>query len=883
MSWRTIAGMIIWAGLAARVAPGAATSTPLVTFEGDVRPILKAHCFQCHGEDGTKKGELDLRLTRLMVKGGKSGAAVVPGDVSGSLLCKKVSAGEMPKGKGKLSDKEIATIAAWVAGGARTVRPEPQEVPAVWITESERNFWSFRPIGNPEAPKVGGISGAGNAIDAFLLEKLAEKGLGFSKEADRATLIRRAYFDLVGLPPPPSEVKRFEEDRSEDAYEKLIDRLLASPQYGERWGRYWLDVAGYAESDGYNETDRPRAFAWKYRDYVIRSYNADKPFDEFIREQLAGDEMVRRPYVDLSQEDQEKLIATGFLRMAPDGTGSANANPKLAQNEAVAGVIKTVSTSLLGLTVGCAQCHDHRYDPIPQIDYYRLRAVFDPAFDMEHWRTPSQRLISVLPPDKRKLASEIEAKAAAEERKIAEKERAALEKVFERELAKVPEEQREAVRAARNTPMGKRTAEQVALLRVYPSADVFRQLDLYDPPTYKALQKEREAVAQIRATKPAEDAIDVLTEVPGQVPVSRLYYRGDVEQPGQTVTPGELTVLASWRKVEIPEKNDYLPTTGRRLAYARSLTDGTHPLVARVIVNQVWLHHFGAGIVATPGDFGALGEKPTHPELLDYLAREFMSGGWKLKRLHKAIMMSAAYRQASARRPELEAVDPENRLLGRFNLRRLDAEAVRDSILAASGSLNERLFGASTPVGEDRDGKIIVGKQKRNVNGEAVGVDAVNADAFRRSIYIQVRRSQPLAMLEAFDMPVMNPNCDIRRASTVAPQSLLLMNDRFVLDQSEAMARMLMRDEPDDVVGQVREGWELMFGREAGGAEVGAALDFLAGQTRELRERASAKVVAPAAKGKNAEAAPPVVEPEVRALASWCQALMSSNRFLYVE
>jgi cytochrome c553 len=883
MSWRTIAGLFIWAGVAAQIASAAAFTSSSITFEADIRPIFKAHCFPCHGEDGTKKANLDLRLRHFVVTGGKSGPAIIPGNPADSLLRKKITAGEMPKGKSKLSDREIATITSWIDAGAKTIRPEPDQVPAVWITESERAFWSFQPIRNPDVPKVSNQSQARNPIDNFLLEKLSAKGLGFSKEADRTTLIRRAYFDLIGLPPPPSEVKQFETDPSPNAYEKLIDRLLASPRYGERWGRYWLDVAGYAESDGYNETDRPRPFAWKYRDYVIRCYNADKPFDQFIREQLAGDEMVRRPYTDLSDEDQEKLIATGFLRMAPDGTGSSNPNAKLAQNEAVAGVIRTVSTSLLGLTVGCAQCHDHRYDPIPQLDYYRLRAIFDPAFEMDHWRMPAQRLISVLPPEKRKLADEFEAKAAVEERKIAAKERDALEKVFERELAKVPEEQREAVRAARNTPMAKRTPEQVALLRVYPSADVFRQLDIYDPPTYKALQKEREAVAQIRAAKPPEDAIDARTEIPGQVPVSHLYFRGDVEQPRQAVSPGELTVLNSWRHVEIPEKDPYLQTSGRRLAYARSLTDGTHPLVARVLVNQIWLHHFGSGIVATPGDFGTLGEKPTYAELLDYLAHDFMKSGWTLKRVHKLIMTSAAYRQASSHRPELDAVDPENHLLGRFNLRRLDAEAVRDSILAASGSLNDRLFGASTPVGEDRDGKIIVGKQKRNVNGEAVGVDAVNADAFRRSIYIQVRRSQPLAMLEAFDMPLMNPNCDLRRASTVAPQSLLLMNDRFVLGQSEAMAKRLTHDAPDDPVAQIREGWALIFGADANGAEVGAALDFMAEQTRDLKQRAQAPTPAPAPKSKNPEPPQPPVDPEVRALASWCQALLSSNRFLYVE
>jgi hypothetical protein len=836
---------------------------PTVTFESDVRPILKTHCFPCHGEDGVHKANLDLRLAWLATKGGKSGPAIVAGDPAASLICTKIEQGEMPKGKPKLAEAEIRTIVAWIEQGARTAHPEPKEVPAFYITEAERAFWSFQPIARPGVLPAPPAAHVRNAIDAFVWQKLDEKGLGFSPEASRAVLIRRAYFDLLGLPPPPEEVERFVRDDSCDAYERLIDRLLDSPHYGERWGRYWLDVAGYAESDGYNEIDKPRPFAWKYRDYVIRSFNADKPCDQFITEQLAGDEMVKPPYEDLTPADQDRLIATGFLRMGPDGTDSGDANPKLAQNEAVSGAMRIVSTSLLGLTVGCAQCHDHRYDPIPQLDYYRFRAIFDPAFDMTHWRPPSQRLISVQRPEQRKIAQEIEAKAAVADQRIAAEEKAGLERIFEREIAKVPEDQQEDVRAAHDTPRDRRTPAQIALLRVYPSADVFRQLDLYDPPAGKQLQKERAEVAKLRATKPPEEAIACVTEVAGQAPVSRLFYRGDVEQPRQEVKPGELTVLALNRATaDIPLKDPALSTTGRRLAYARMLTDGSHPLVARVLVNRIWQHHFGNGIVATPGDFGMLGARPTHPQLLDWLASDFVDHGWKFKGLHKLIMTSTVYRQSSLRRAELDAVDPENRLLGRFNLQRLDAESIRDSILVASGSLNDRLFGASVPLGEDRDGQVVVGRQKRNVNGEAIGVDAAGDDMFRRSIYIQVRRSKPLAMLETFDLPQMNPNCDLRRASTVSPQALMLMNGNFVTEQSLAMARRLENDLPGDRVGQIRTVWRFLFGVEPRGDEIERALDFLAEQTVDLRTQP---------------------DPNAAALASWCQALMSSNRFLYVE
>jgi cytochrome c553 len=849
------------------------------TFESDVRPILRAHCFQCHGEDGAHKGQLDLRLAWLAIKGGKSGAAIVPGKPQASLLCTKITQGEMPKGKQRLSDREIRTITEWIEQGANTARPEPREVPAVYITEAERAFWSFQPILLPQVPEAPRSARIRTPLDAFVWQKLSEKGLSFSPEAERAVLVRRAYVNLLGLIPPPEEVDRFVHDDSRDAYERLIDRLLDSPHYGERWGRFWLDAAGYAESAGYNESDKPRPFAWKYRDYVIRSFNEDKPLDRFIREQLAGDEMVKRPFDDLSPSDQEKLIATGFLRMAPDGTDTGDANPKLAQNEAVAGVLKIVGSSLLGLTIGCAQCHDHRYDPIPQIDYYRFRAIFDPAFDMDHWRPPSQRLISVQPPDQRKIAREIEARAAVEDRRIAAEQQAALENVFEREILKVPEEQQEDVRAAHDTPRELRTRSQIALLRIYPSADVFRQLDLYDPPAYKQIQAERAEVAKLRATKPPEDAIEATTEVPGQVPKSRLFFRGDVEQPRQEVHPGELTVLVTNRPTaDIPPKDSDLPTTGRRLAYARMLTDGTHPLVARVLVNRVWQHHFGAGIVATPGDFGSLGERPAHPELLDWLASDFTSHGWKLKRLHKLIMTSTVYRQSSLRRPELDAVDPENRLLGRFNLLRLDAEAVRDSVLAASGNLNDRMHGASVPVGEDRDGQVVVGRQKRNVNGEAIGVEAAGDDLFRRSIYIQVRRSKPLAMLETFDLPVMNPNCDLRRMSTVSPQALMLMNGSFLAEQSLAMAHRLQDEKPGDLPSQVRRGWSLLFGTQPRGEEVEQSLDFLSEQAADLQSRQP-----PAAKPGEKKPIVTLPDSQTLALASWCQALMSANRFLYVE
>lgn len=867
---------------------GAVVPAPAPTFEKDVRPILKAHCFHCHGEDRTKGG-LDVRLVSLLLDGGGTGPAIVPGKPADSLLLDLVRKGEMPKSGKHLTAQEIATIERWIAAGAKTARPEPKDPSDAWITEEDRANWAFQPVtAPPPVPDVPAEAHARNPIDAFLFQKLHEKHLTFSPEADRRTLIRRLSFDLTGLPPSPTELQTALDDPSPDWYERLVDRLLASPHYAEHWARHWLDVAGYAESDGATDADTARPYAYKYRDYVIRSLEADKPWDQFIQEQLAGDELVtaKYPFHDLSPQDADRLIATGFLRMAPDGTQTDNT--KAARNQAVAETIKVVSTSLLGLTVGCAQCHDHRYDPVRQLDYYRLRAVFDPAFDVDHWRVPGARLISLYTADQRTQAADIEARAKRIDNEVNQKVKAALELTFVRELAKIPEDKRDAIRAIRNTPKAKRTADQKKRILEYPSADVQGNLDLYDPKLNTALTKERAAATALRATKPVEDFIEATFELPGQPPaVSHLLYRGDVDQPRQVVQPGELGICATHRPTA-----DLSPTTrpissGRRLAYAKLLTDGQHPLVARVLVNRFWMLHFGRGIVATPGDFGALGERPTHPELLDYLAYDFTSHGWQLKRLHKLIVTSTAYRQTSVHNRAHDQIDPDNKLLGRMNLRRLEAETIRDALLAASGKLNDKRFGPSVPVGEDHDGQVIVGKQKRNTNLEAVGVDDVGDEAFRRSLYIQVRRKTPLAMLETFDFPQMLPSCDVRRCSTVAPQALTFMNDAFILQQSQELARRVRAAHPGDAEAQVREAFGLLFAAPASDAEVKESLTYLMDQERDLKE--TLKPVAAQPPKKGAAPKPPTTreveatDPTFQALASFCQALMGTNRFVYID
>ncbi|HRQ88608.1 MAG TPA: PSD1 and planctomycete cytochrome C domain-containing protein, partial [Bacteroidia bacterium] len=627
--------------------PTAVWAVESPVFEKDVRPILKANCFHCHGEDGETKGGLDVRLARFLAKGGDSGPAIVAGKPAESHLLEVLKSGEMPKEKPPLSDADIATIEQWLLAGAPTARPEPETLGAEPLfTEEERAWWSVQPIARPEVPAKADPRER-NAIDAFVRAKLEEKGLTFSDEADAATLRRRLSFDLVGLPPGAGNESRDtgHGTLADAEWAALVDQYLASPAYGERWGRHWLDVAGYADSDGFNERDTERAHAWRYRDYVISALNADKPFDEFVREQLAGDEIAAKLGLNAdSPGDGEKkryaelIAATGFLRMAPDGT--ATENTLLARNATITDTLKIVANSLYGMTIQCAECHDHRYDPISQADFYELRAIFEPGFDPANWRQPARRLVSLQTKEQKAEAAAVEAEAKKIDDARLAKQEEFITEVLEKELAKSDEAVREPLRTAFRTVAKDRTPEQVALLKQHPTVEKLTagSLYLYDT-TYKTkhadtLKAMADEAAEVRKKKPKEDFIHAFAELPakpGAIPATRLFHRGNPESPKEVVKPSDLSVLSGWRKTELPEKLDGLPTTGRRLAFGEMLTDGQHPLLARVIVNRVWMHHFGTGLVKTPTDFGHLGETPSHPELLDWLASEFMAKGWSLK------------------------------------------------------------------------------------------------------------------------------------------------------------------------------------------------------------------------------------------------------------
>ena len=869
---------LVTAGLFGCAAPLAADATVVQTpvYETQVRPILKTHCTHCHGEEAKPGGGVDLRLRRFLDGHTKDGAPLlVPGEPAASEIVRVIREGEMPKKGKKISPDELAVLENWIRAGAKSSEVEPESLPpGPFITEQDRKFWAYQPVQAHAAPHFSDTPNLG-ALDAFVREKLQKQGLAFAPEASRPELLRRLSLDLTGLPPSPEEIAAFVADPKPEAFADQVDRLLASKAYGERWARHWLDIAGYSDSNGYADADSLRPHAWRFRDYVIRSLNADKPWDRFIQEQLAGDELVGVSHGKLAEAVQtpekfDALAATGFLRQAPDGSGDAVPDANLAKNQNIADTVRIVSTSLLGLTVACAQCHDHRYDPITQVDYYRFRAIFEPALDWRKWRTPSQRLVSLYTPQDKEKAAEIEKQAVAIDAEAKRMERAFLDGIFEKKILDLPEADREPYRAARATEKAARKPEQDALLKKYPSALTLFNLNLYDAKADKQVLEKRAEATKLRATKPTEGMLTVLTEVAGDVPKSQLHHRGDHEQLKEEVTPGELSVLSG---PELQKPDPALTTTGRRLAYAKWLTSGKHPLVARVLMNRVWLHHFGRGIVSSAGDFGRLGELPTHPELLDYLAAKFVSSGWSLKAMHREMVLSQTYRQ-SAHSEASVAKDPDNQWYGRYRIRRLDAETVRDAMLTTTGVLNREMFGPPVTAGRTPEGRIVAGVEQLNVNGDVVKVDTTAPAVNRRSVYLQMRRKMPMTMLDTFDLPIMDPNCESRTASTVAPQALFLLNDDFVVQNGRALADRVRKEKPGNAREQVRRAWLLTQGRAPLPAEEDRFLMMLSEQAEHLRDYAEKH---PLPKDS------PAPDTQREAFGSLCQALLSSNRFLYLE
>ena len=841
-----------------------------VSFEKDVRPILKAHCFHCHGEEEELGGGLDLRLKRLMLTGGESGPAIVAGQPDGSLLVDYLTSGLMPPEDVAVrpTEDEITTIVNWIASGAAVEGPEPATIDrGFYITNQERQFWSFKPVVRPSLPRVKDPTRAANEIDLFLLEKLESAELSFSDQASKEVLVRRAYLDLTGLPPTPSQVEHFMLDSQPDAYVRLIDDLLSSPRYGERWGRHWLDAAGYADSEGQTDSDAERPWAFFYRDYVVSSFNQGKPYDQFIREQIAGDELVGADRSNLSPEQVEQLTGTGFLRMVSDGTG-AGAGSDEGRNAVVSETVKMVSSSLTGLTVGCAQCHNHRYDPISQKDYYRIRAIFEPALNWKSWVTPQNRKVSLYTSADREAKAKAEEEIKSIEAERVKKQQAYIDATFEKEIAKLPEDVQQSVREAHTAAGKDRTDEQKALIKKYPSTVVTPgNLYLFDRAASDDLKTYTEKQTKLREALKPEEFLRVLTEPAGEPPVTYVFSRGNFDSPLDAVEPGELSVISGLASMEIPHNAEQVNTTGRRTAFAALLTSGNHPLVSRVMVNRVWAHHFGTGIVDTPGDFGFLGGRPTHPELLDWLADEFVQSGWDIKQLHRIIMTSTAYQQTSNRNAQGNQIDRQKRLLWSMPVRRLESEAVRDGILAVSGMLDEQMAGVPVPVMADITGQWVIGKENLNAGRPGPVID-MKGQQYRRSLYIQVRRSRPLAVLEPFDLPELAPNCTKRPSSTVPTQSLELLNSDFVTAQSRFFAVKLTK-QSQDIEHQVSQAWRTAFGKEITDEEKEEAISFVTEMQEVLTKEYESRQLND--------------DPIIDAVAVFCQALLSSNQFLYIE
>lgn len=757
-------------------------------FESDIRPILREYCLDCHGATEMPDGGLDLRLVRFMEKGGDSGPALDRNAPESSLLWERIANDEMPPGEGKVSPEKKERIRKWLQLGAPTRRPEPNEIGyGIPLTEEEKSFWAYKPLADTQLSSIDGLHRARTPIDALVRERMPI-GLDLQNDAPKSSLVRRLYLDLLGTPPSADVWQRWMQCEDVDWYEQLVDELLADPLHGERWGRHWLDAVGYADSDGATTADSERAWAWRYRDYVIQSLNQDKPFDQFMKEQLAGDELAGPRVGDWTESQKECLIATGFLRMAADGTGSGD-NTTEGRNKTISDTIQILGSTLLSSSLHCAQCHDHRYDQISQQDYFALRAVLEPALDWKSWKTPSERLISLQSEADKLRSQEIEAEAAKMLEEKNKKQLEFMKEALEKELAKFPEGDRGLLRTAYETPSDKRTEEQKALLLKNPSVNITPGvLYQYLPAATEELKKMDAKVAEIRAKKPAEEFVHALVEPPNHLPKTQLFHRGDPNQPTREVKPGKLSVLVSSDAApSLPEDDTALPTSGRRLAFARWLTDreDPNPLFLRSMVNRVWLHHFGRGIVETPGDFGRLGAAPTHPEVLDALARVWLDRSWSLKGLHREILSSSVYRQSSAKHATGDALDPDNRSYWRKPLIRLEAEAIRDSMLALSGTLNTTPFGRPIPLQEDETGQV-----------------RIDPAQTRRSIYAKQRRTQPIAMLQSFDAPVMGINCEARPASTVPTQSLMLINGEFAIEQANKIATratVLAKQSPEQI------------------------------------------------------------------------------------
>ena len=744
-------------------------------FEMHVRPLLAQHCLECHSAE-SQKGMLRLDSRAAMLKGGESeDAAIVPGKPEESQLISalRYESFEMPP-KGKLPEKDIAVLVKWIELGA----PWPGDDNSLivrhdsdHITDEDRKWWAIQPVRNPDIPTKAGAGWAQNSIDHFIARKLDEVGLEPSPTAGRRELVRRAYFDLHGLPPSPEQIAAFVNDDRPDAWPRLIQQLLDSPRYGERWAQHWLDLVRYAESDGYNQ-DAYRPTVWRYRDYVIKSFNDDKPYDQFVREQLAGDE--------IAPDDPETLIATAYLRHP---VYEYNLRDVRGQWEVIlTDMTDNAGEVFLGLSMGCARCHNHKFDPILQRDYYRLRAFFTPV----HWRED----LKLATPEQKQAFDEQQAKWETATAEI----RARIDALTAPGIARHVEKWRrsfpEDLQAMTLKPEDQRDAQERQLAGLCERQLKFargqfnatRDLKTDDArEEYKSLQAELKKFDHLKPKTLM--AAFVATDAGQQAPPNTLETRsGNVE-----IEPGFPFIIAS----DLPAIDPTATSTGRRKVLADWITRPDNQLATRVIVNRVWQYHFGRGIVASANEFGVLGNPPTHPDLLDHLTTKFVRNGWRLKALHREIMLSATYRQTARREPDATTakVDPANDYLWRFHPRRLDAEQVRDAMLAVSGELNL-----------------------------SAGGPASDGNGTRRSIYTRKKRNRPDELLTALDKPAGFTSTSQRQSTTTPTQALQLINGAWVLARARKLASRAKT---------VDDAWMAILGRAPREQEVATAEAFL--------------------------------------------------------
>jgi Protein of unknown function (DUF1553)/Protein of unknown function (DUF1549) len=801
---------VVWSFAISLFALGALNAADRkISFSDDVRPIFQASCWKCHGS-GTQLSQLDL-TSKV-----SASRVLASGDSKKSRLYRLVAGLEkpaMPMG-GALTPQQVETIRLWIDQGA------------VW--ESTEKYWAF------EKP----LAGSGKSIDDFVRKAPDARGLTRAPVADSRTLLRRAYLDLLGLPPTPDEAEEFLNDRSPNAWEKLIDKLLASPHYGERWGRHWLDVARYADSNGFeHDFDRPNA--WRYRDYVIRAFNQDKPYNTFLREQIAGDE--------LPEVTQDSLIATGFLRNYAKVGFREKDNPE-NRFDYLDDMLGTIGRGVLGLTVQCARCHDHKFDPISQRDYYRMQASLFGYVEVDHPLTSRAEAEAY-----EKKNEEINARVKVVRDSLRELELPYRNQLLPAKYKRFPQNVQEAIA----TPEDKRTPGQTLL-----AGQVIRTVSVSGAEIDRIMKPEDRARKQLlnteiaRIEKERPEPIPVAMGItdgdyrftpdgpgdepapgkglkqaaiegsfrhtgPGkyETPPSYLLIRGDPSSHGPQMRPGFLSAITYGNpRTELPPASG--STSGRRRALAEWLVSEDNPLTARVMVNRIWHHHFGTGIVPTLDNFGKMGEMPSNPELLDWLAVEFRNRGWSIKQMHRLIMTSDAYKRASKFDDAADSEkDPQDRFLWRYPMQRLDAEIIRDSILAVSGGLNPEMFGK--PVFPVLQAEVLKsmsnGIWKQSEDGPAV---------WKRSVYVYRKRGLPYPLLDIFDLPNQNISCGARNVSTVPTQALTLLNDEFVLRQAQLFANRLSEAETDPSK-QIDLAYRLALGRPPVRAELQANLEFL--------------------------------------------------------